>query len=97
MRTGYKTRTHLLKIRILIHSDDLTLVVRTAALAYAMRHHELAALRALDKVHRAHLPVRSSLIPVALGRFILRTNRHPETPPYLTKVNGRSREISDSA
>ena len=56
-----------------------------------MRHHELAALRALDKVHHAHLPVGSSLISVAFGRFILRTNRHPETPPHLVALTVENR------
>jgi hypothetical protein len=66
--------------------NDFLLVVGTAVLADAMRHHELAALRALDKIDSTHLPVGSSLISVALGRLILRTNRHPETPPYLNRI-----------
>ena len=69
--------------------NDLLLVVRPAVPADVMRHHELAALRALDEIHGAHLPVRSSLVSVASGRFILRANRHPETPPYLDVFNGQ--------
>ncbi len=56
--------------------DDLFLIVRTAALANSVRHHQRAALAALNKSRSRHFPVRSSLISVASGRFVLRANRH---------------------
>ena len=55
---------------------DLFFVIWTAGLAYSVRYHKLAALAALYQRRNIHLPVSSSLISPALGRFILRTYRH---------------------
>lgn len=63
-------------VSLIFYFDNLFLVVASAGFANSMRHHQLTALAALYKIHRAHLPVCSSLISSSLGRFILRTNRH---------------------
>lgn len=60
----------------ILSRDDLFLIIRSAALADSVRHHQCAALAALNKSRSRHFPVRSSLISVASGRFVLRANRH---------------------
>ena len=67
----------------LILCDDLFLVIRTALLAYSVRHHQRAAFAALYKSRSAHFPVSPSLVASSFGRFIFRTDRHSLTPPYL--------------
>ncbi len=59
-----------------INCDDLFFVIRTAGLAYSMRHHKSTAFAAFYQVRSTHLPVCSSLISSSFGRFILWTNRH---------------------
>ena len=61
---------------LLLSGDDLLLVVASAALAYSVRHHQRAALRALYQSGSTHFPVCSSLISSSLGRFVLRTDGH---------------------
>ena len=67
----------------LILCDDLFFVIRTALLAYSVRHHQRAAFAALYKSRSAHFPVSPSLVASSFGRFIFRTDRHSLTPPYL--------------
>jgi hypothetical protein len=55
-----------LQISLLSNFNNLLLVIRTASLAYFVRHHKFAALAALYESRSAHLPVSSSLISSAL-------------------------------
>ena len=48
-------------------SDDLFLIICAAGLAHSVRHHQRAALAALDECRSGHLPVRSSLVAMAFG------------------------------
>jgi len=69
-------------IGLFLYGYNLLLVVRTAVLAYSVRHHQCTALAALNQSRSTHLPVCSSLISSTFRRFVLGTNRHRFTPPY---------------
>ena len=79
-----------------VHIDDLLLVIRTASLANPVGHHKRAASAALYQSRSFHFPVCSSLIPSALGRFILRTNRHRYTSLFLKISNEEEHSLKKS-
>ena len=65
-----------MKKKLILHLNNLSLIVASAGLAYSVRQHQGAALRALYQVGSAHLPVRSAAVSSRLRGFILRTDRH---------------------
>ena len=61
---------------ILFLLDDLSLIVRAAGLAHAMRLHQGAALAALDERRGRHLPMGTGLVTSRRAMLVLRTNGH---------------------
>ena len=67
---------------LVLCSDDLTLVVRSARLANSVRHHKRATFAAFYKRRCCHLPLCTTAVSSCSGMLILRTNSsHLLTPP----------------
>lgn len=74
--TFRSVRKVLFYILLCFYINDFPFVIRTAALAYSVGHHQRAALAAFHQRRSRHFPVCSSLVSSRTGRFILGTNRH---------------------
>ena len=73
-KTAGTNRRFSNSIRLSFLRDNLFLVVASASLANSVRHHQCAALAALNKIGSSHLPVCSSAVSSGFRMFILRTN-----------------------